>query len=141
MTDTTELRAVVAKAYEAGAMAVHVEWRDNGVYNRVYHREPDFWDAAGDYADSVMQPLADYNDRLRAELKQEDAQVMGMQDAYLAAIAERDAARAELAAANDERARLREALVWAVDAADTEQYEACWYAAARAALTETNNAG
>ena len=29
-----------------------------------------------------------------------------------------------------------EALMWAVDTADAEQYEACWYAAARAAIAK-----
>ena len=31
---------------------------------------------------------------------------------------------------------LLEALMWAVDTADAEQYEACWYAAARAAIAK-----
>jgi hypothetical protein len=32
------------------------------------------------------------------------------------------------------------ALQWAVEAADTEQYEACWYAAARAAIAKATGA-
>jgi hypothetical protein len=32
------------------------------------------------------------------------------------------------------------ALQWAVEAADTEQYEACWYAAARTAITKATGA-
>ena len=35
---------------------------------------------------------------------------------------------------------LLEALMWAVDTADAEQYEACWYAAARAAITKARGA-
>lgn len=100
-------------------------------------------------------------DALYAALKQEDAQVMGMQDAYLAAIAERDAARAELAAANDERARLRKALhPFSVALGEKAATDPTWkdsdtidhdgfpefitvghLRAARAALTETTNAG
>ena len=35
---------------------------------------------------------------------------------------------------------LLEALMWAVDTADAEQYEACWYAAARAAIAKARGA-
>jgi len=67
-----------------------------------------------------------------------DSEFISSPDGFIAQVVERDTPRETeangrlIASAPD----LLAALQWAVNSADSEQYEACWYAAARFAISK-----
>lgn len=165
---TDELRAVVAKMTPGGfEVFVDLEGVVGVVCNGSFitcQFPPDWGALEGTTKDNAAGivylknnalTLADEIDRLRVENEQFAPWLKAAGKFAETELAERDRLRAELAAANDERARLREALAaisdlpgeinpsnYSHDDACELNRQFCYGAAiARAALTETNSAG